>query len=227
MLVRRNIQEEGHNLIDVHNLDAFLQRVARLEVRAPGEADGLHHVGEDVVELHLQLLSLPELLALVLLPAGHDEGRGRGGDEPTDAEVVVQRRQNLGAVCVDHNLEARLGHQEDVLGPGEAGVLETLRDGGVVQGGNLQLSVSHVGAHTNHVGHSQLAPNTSHDLASLKICLIFKGHFTGTFVGENLRKIGKYHGKFGNSSQEIVINFLNLKLPGARREQEHRILLSV
>ena len=32
MLIGRNVQEEGHDLIDVHNLDAVFQGVTRLKV---------------------------------------------------------------------------------------------------------------------------------------------------------------------------------------------------
>ena len=47
-----DLEEEGHDLVDVHDLQG-VQLVAGLEVRTPGEPDGLHHVGEQVVQLNL------------------------------------------------------------------------------------------------------------------------------------------------------------------------------
>ena len=116
------------------------------------------------------LLSGPELLGLVLVPAGHDEGRVGGGDEAADALVLVEGRQHLGAVRVDDDLEAGLGDQEDVLGPGEAAVVEVGGDLGVVEAGDLEVDVPHVGGHADHVGHAQLVPRgeAAHDVTSLK-----------------------------------------------------------
>ena len=68
-----NFEQEAHNLINIHNLQ-IVQSIARFEVRTPGKANGLHHVGEQVVQLHLHLLPGPELLGLVFLSTWHYEG---------------------------------------------------------------------------------------------------------------------------------------------------------
>ena len=47
-----DLEEECHDLVDVHDLQG-VQLVAGLEVGTPGEPDGLHHVGEQVVQLNL------------------------------------------------------------------------------------------------------------------------------------------------------------------------------
>ena len=116
------------------------------------------------------LLSGPELLGLVLVPAGHYEGRVGGGDEAADALVLVEGRQHLGAVRVDDDLEAGLGDQEDVLGPGEAAVVEVVWYLGVVEAGDLEVDVPDVGGHANHVGHAQLVTSgeATQDISSLE-----------------------------------------------------------
>ena len=67
-----NLEQESHDLVDVNDFDG-LAGVAGLEVGAPGKADGLHLVGELVVELDLLGLPGEHLLLLVL---ARDDGRG-------------------------------------------------------------------------------------------------------------------------------------------------------
>ena len=95
MLVWRNFQQESHDLVKVDNLQ-IVKLESRLEVRTPGKPDGLHHVGEEVIQLNLQLLSLSEIFGLVFLTTRHNV-RGIGGrNKSRDAEIIIQRRQNLG-----------------------------------------------------------------------------------------------------------------------------------
>ena len=68
-----NLEQEGHDLVDVDNLDR-LAGEAGLEVGAPGKADSLHLVGELVVELNLLGLPGSHLLLLVLGSARNDVG---------------------------------------------------------------------------------------------------------------------------------------------------------
>ena len=74
MLVGRDLEEEGHQLVDVDDLDG-LAGVAGLEIGAPREPGRLHLVRELIVELDLLGLPGADLLGLVLGAAGDDEGR--------------------------------------------------------------------------------------------------------------------------------------------------------
>ena len=76
---------------------------------------------------------------------------------------------HLWTVGIDDDLKAGFGHEEDVLGPGEAAVVEVVRYLRVVQARDLEVDVPHVGGHALHVGHTQLASGreASHDVTSL------------------------------------------------------------
>ena len=76
MMIWGNLEQESHNLVDVDDLYG-LAGEAGLEVGAPGEADGLHLVGELVVELDLLGLPGAHLLLLVLGPTWDDVGGRR------------------------------------------------------------------------------------------------------------------------------------------------------
>ena len=127
-------------------------------------------MGEQIVQFRLLLLLGSQFLGLVFLTTRNDEGRVGGGHEAADAKVVVEGRQDLGAVGVDHDLESGLGHEEDVLGPGEAAVLEVVGDLGIVQGGDLQVDVPDIGGHANHVGYAQLVTSgeSTQNISSLE-----------------------------------------------------------
>ena len=94
MLVWRNFEQESHDLVQINNLQ-IVKLKARLEVGAPGEPDGLHHVGEEVIQLDLQLLSCSEIFGLVFLTARHNVRGVRGGNKSRDTEIIIQRRKNL------------------------------------------------------------------------------------------------------------------------------------
>ena len=88
MMVRWNLEQEGHDLVDVDNLD-WLAGEAGLEVGAPGEADSLHLVRKLVVEGDLLGLPGAHLLLLVLGSAGDDVGGRRLGVVTTLTEVIA------------------------------------------------------------------------------------------------------------------------------------------
>ena len=92
MMVWRDLKQESHDLVDVDNLDG-LAGVAGLEVGAPGEADGLHLVGELVVELDLLGLPGAHLLLLVLGPTWDDVGGRRLWVVTTLSQVVAAREK--------------------------------------------------------------------------------------------------------------------------------------
>ena len=92
MIVWWNLEQESHDLVDVNNLDG-LAGVAGLEVRAPGEADGLHLVRELVVELDLLGLPGAHLLLLVLGPTWDDVGGRRLWVVTTLSQVVAAREK--------------------------------------------------------------------------------------------------------------------------------------
>ena len=94
MRVWRNFEQESHNLVKINNLQ-IVKLKARLEVGAPGEPDGLHHVGEEVIQLDLQLFSFSEIFGLVFLTARHNIRRIRGGNKSRDTKIIIQRRKNL------------------------------------------------------------------------------------------------------------------------------------
>ena len=110
MSLRRDIEQECHDLIQVHNLNRFRNK-PRLEIWTPGKPYSLHHVGELVVQEHLLLLPGSGLLALVLVPARHNVWWLWLGDVSTHPLVIIERRQYLATICSDLNLEAWLGHQ--------------------------------------------------------------------------------------------------------------------
>ena len=86
-MVRWDLEQEGHDLVDVHDLNR-LAREAGLEVGAPGEADGLHLVGELIVERDLLGLPGAHLLLLVLGSTGDDVGGRRLRVVTTLTQVV-------------------------------------------------------------------------------------------------------------------------------------------
>ena len=92
MVVWWNLEQEGHDLVDVDNLD-WLAGVAGLEVGAPGEADSLHLVRELVVEGNLLGLPGAHLLLFVLGPAGDDVGGRRLRVVTTLSQVIAGGRK--------------------------------------------------------------------------------------------------------------------------------------
>ena len=96
MVVGRDLEEEGHDLVHVHHLDG-LAGEAGLEVGAPGEADSLHLVSKLVIELYLPGLPGPQLLGLVLGPAWHYVG-GRRLRVVTTLAKVVAGKGELGEI---------------------------------------------------------------------------------------------------------------------------------
>ena len=169
MRIWRNFEQETHELIDIHNLQT-VHAVPCFEVRTPGKPDGLHHVGEQVVQLHLVLLPRSQLLGLVLLSTWDNEGRMRVGNEAADAKVVVEWRQHLGTVSVDHDLEARLGNQENILSPGETIVVEKVWYFIILQRRNLEINISNISSDSHHVSNTKLVTSwePSHDITSLR-----------------------------------------------------------
>ena len=92
MVVGWDLEQEGHDLVDVHDLNR-LAREAGLEVRSPGKADRLHLVGELVVELDLLGLPGAHLLLLVLGSAGDDVWRRRLWVVTTLSQVIAGGRK--------------------------------------------------------------------------------------------------------------------------------------
>ena len=92
MMVRWNLEQEGHDLVDVDNLD-WLAGEAGLEVGAPGEADSLHLVRKLVVEGDLLGLPGAHLLLLVLGSAGDDVWRRRLWVVTTLSQVIAGGRK--------------------------------------------------------------------------------------------------------------------------------------
>ena len=88
MVVWWNLEQEGHDLVDVDNLDR-LAGEAGLEVGAPGKADSLHLVRELIVEGDLLGLPGAHLLLLVLGSAGDDVGGRRLGVVATLSQVIA------------------------------------------------------------------------------------------------------------------------------------------
>ena len=88
MVVRWDLEQEGHDLVDVHDLNR-LAREAGLEVRSPGKADRLHLMGELIVELDLLGLPGAHLLLLVLGAAWDDVGWGRLRVVTTLTQVIA------------------------------------------------------------------------------------------------------------------------------------------
>ena len=93
-MVRWDLEQEGHDLVDVHDLNR-LAHEAGLEVRSPGKADRLHLMGELVVELDLLGLPGAHLLLLVLGAARDDVRWGRLRVVATLSEVGAGMREIL------------------------------------------------------------------------------------------------------------------------------------
>ena len=81
----------------------------------------------------------------------------------------LERWEDLAAVLLYVDLESRLGHQQDVLGPLETSILQLIRDLGVVELGHLEVDVPDIGKDANHVGNTKLSSHASHDVPSLEM----------------------------------------------------------